>query len=104
VCFGELNDKTIKGLMYLSKFVSRFILKFIINYWSIYLCINIICLTLEKTNTWMILYAHWLMSSNKWTYILGIFCEDEIRVSKESGGLTKIKRGSFKKKLVILSN
>jgi hypothetical protein len=40
----------------------------------------------------MILYAHWLMSSNKWTYILGIFCEDEIDVSKESGGLTKIKR------------
>jgi hypothetical protein len=27
VCFGELNDKTIKGLMHLSKFVSRFILK-----------------------------------------------------------------------------
>jgi hypothetical protein len=45
----------------------------------------------------MIPYAHWLMSSNKWTYILGIFCEDEIHVSKESGGLTKIKRESFKK-------
>jgi hypothetical protein len=27
VCFGELNDKMIKGLMYLSKFMSRFILK-----------------------------------------------------------------------------
>jgi hypothetical protein len=39
------------------------------------------------------------MSSNKWTYILRIFCEDEIHVSKESGGLTKIKRGSFKKKV-----
>jgi hypothetical protein len=26
VDFGELNDKTIKGLMYLSKFVSRFTL------------------------------------------------------------------------------
>jgi hypothetical protein len=65
---------------------------------------NIICLTLEKTNTWIILYAQRLMSSNKWTYILGIFCEDEIHVSKESGGLTKIKRGSFKKKLVILSS
>jgi hypothetical protein len=25
VDFGELNDKTIKGLMYLSKFVSRII-------------------------------------------------------------------------------
>jgi hypothetical protein len=44
----------------------------------------------------MILYAKWLMSSNKWTYILEIFCEDEIHVSKESGSLTKIKRGSFK--------
>jgi hypothetical protein len=65
---------------------------------------NIICLILEKTNTWMILYAQRLMSSNKWTYILGIFCEDEIHVSKESGGLTKIKRGSFKRKLVILSS
>jgi hypothetical protein len=51
--------------MYLSKFVSRFILKFIRNYWSIYLRMNIICLTLEKTNTWMILYAQTLMSSNK---------------------------------------
>jgi hypothetical protein len=39
------------------------------------------------------------MSRNKWTYILGIFREVEIHVSKESGGLTKIKRGSFKKKL-----
>jgi hypothetical protein len=65
---------------------------------------NVICLTLEKTNTWMILYAQRLMSSNKWTYILGIFCEDEIHVSKESGGLTKIKRGSFKRKLVIPSS
>jgi hypothetical protein len=35
--FGELNDKMIKGLIYLSKFVSRFILKLISNYWSIYL-------------------------------------------------------------------
>jgi hypothetical protein len=26
VDFGELNDKTIKGLLYLKKFVSRFIL------------------------------------------------------------------------------
>jgi hypothetical protein len=52
----------------------------------------------------MILHAQRLMSSNKWTYILGIFCEDEIHVSKESGGLTKIKRGSFKRKLVILSS
>jgi hypothetical protein len=65
---------------------------------------NIICLTLEKTNTWMILYAHWLMSINKWTYILEIFCEDRIHVSKESGGLTKIKGESFRKKLVILSS
>jgi hypothetical protein len=32
VDFGELNDKAIKRLMYLSKFVSRFILKFISNY------------------------------------------------------------------------
>jgi hypothetical protein len=59
---------------------------------------------LEKTKAWMILYAHWLMSSNKWTYILGIFCEDEIHVSKESGGLTKIKKGITQKKLVILSS
>jgi hypothetical protein len=34
-------------------------------------------------------YAHWLMSSNKWIYILGIFFEDELRVSKECGSLTK---------------
>jgi hypothetical protein len=32
VGFGELNDKTIKGLIYLSKFVSRFIYIFISNY------------------------------------------------------------------------
>jgi hypothetical protein len=44
------------------------------------------------------------MSSNKWTYILEIFCEVEIHVYKESGVLTKIKGGSFKKKLVILSS
>jgi hypothetical protein len=35
--------------------------------------------------------ANWLMSSNKGIYILGIFCEDELHVSKECGSLTKIK-------------
>jgi hypothetical protein len=44
------------------------------------------------------------MSSNKWTYVLEIFGKVEIHASKESGGLTKIKRGSFKKKLEILSS
>jgi hypothetical protein len=64
---------------------------------------NIIWLTLEKTNTWMTPYAHWLMTSNKWIYISGIFCEDEIHVFKESGGLTNIKRRSYIEKLIILS-
>jgi hypothetical protein len=27
-------------------------------------------------------YAHGLMSSNTWIYILGIFCEDELHVSR----------------------
>jgi hypothetical protein len=47
----------------------------------------------------MILYAQRLMSSNKWTYILGMFCEDEIHDSKESGGLTKIKKGIIQKEV-----
>jgi hypothetical protein len=47
----------------------------------------------------MILYAHWLMSSNKWTYILEIFCKVEMLVSKESGGLTKIKKGIIQKEV-----
>jgi hypothetical protein len=38
-------------------------------------------------------YAHWLMSSNKWIYILGIFWEDKLHVSKESDSLTKNKKG-----------
>jgi hypothetical protein len=49
-------------------------------------------------------YAHWLMSSNEWIYIMGIFCEDELHVSKECGSLTKNKKGSYKDKLVILSS
>jgi hypothetical protein len=32
VDFGELNGKTIKGLIYLSEFVSRFIYIFMNNY------------------------------------------------------------------------
>jgi hypothetical protein len=55
VDFGELNDKAIKGIMYLSKIVSGFIYIFISNYWSIYLWMNNTWLTLEKTNIWMIL-------------------------------------------------
>jgi hypothetical protein len=47
----------------------------------------------------MILYAHWLISSNKWTYILEIFCEVEIHASKESGGLTKNKKGIIQKEV-----
>jgi hypothetical protein len=47
----------------------------------------------------MILYAHWLMSSNKWTYILEIFCEVVILVSKKSGGLTKIKKGIIQREV-----
>jgi hypothetical protein len=47
----------------------------------------------------MILYARWLMSSNKWTYILEIFCKVEIHASKESGGLTKIKKGIIQKEV-----
>jgi hypothetical protein len=39
------------------------------------------------------------MSSNKWTYILGISCKVEILVSKESGGLTKIKKGIIQKEV-----
>jgi hypothetical protein len=38
-------------------------------------------------------HAHWLMSSNKWIYILRIFCEDELHISKESDSLTKNKKG-----------
>jgi hypothetical protein len=39
------------------------------------------------------------MSSNKWTYILGIFCEDELHVSKESGSLTKNEKGIIQRKV-----
>jgi hypothetical protein len=42
-------------------------------------------------------YANWLMSSNNWIYILGIFCEDELHVSKECGSLTKNKRDHRKR-------
>jgi hypothetical protein len=31
------------------------------------------------------------MSSNKWIYILGIFCKAELHVSKDCGSLTKNK-------------
>jgi hypothetical protein len=66
VDFGELNDKTIKGLMYLSKNMSMcFICIFISNHWSIYLWMNIVWLTLEKTNIWMILMHKRQISSNK---------------------------------------
>jgi hypothetical protein len=44
-------------------------------------------------------YAHWLMSSIKWIYILGIFCEDELHVSKESGSLTKNKKGIIQREV-----
>jgi hypothetical protein len=49
-------------------------------------------------------YAHWLMSNNRWIYILGMFCEVALHVSKECGSLTKNIKGSFKKMLVILSS
>jgi hypothetical protein len=55
VDFGELKDKAIKELIYLCKIVSRFFYIFMSNYWSIYLWLNIIWLTLKKTNIWMIL-------------------------------------------------
>jgi hypothetical protein len=42
------------------------------------------------------------MSSNKWIYILGIFCEDELHVSKESGSLTKNKKGIIQREVGIL--
>jgi hypothetical protein len=55
VDFGELNDKAIKELMYLSKIVSRFYL-YIHEQLSKYLfMVNIIWLTLTKTNIWKIL-------------------------------------------------
>jgi hypothetical protein len=60
---------------------------------------NIIWLTLEKTNTWMIPYAHWSMSSNKWIYILGIYCEDKLHVSKESDSLIKNKEGIIQREV-----
>jgi hypothetical protein len=44
-------------------------------------------------------YAHWLMSSNKWIYILGIFWEDKLHVSKESGSLTKYKKGIIQREV-----
>jgi hypothetical protein len=50
VDFGELNDKVIKGLTYFPKFVSRFYYVFMSYYWYIYWWLNIIWLTLEKTN------------------------------------------------------
>jgi hypothetical protein len=55
VDFGELSDKAIKVLTYLSKIVSNFLYILMSNYWSIYLWLNIIWLTLTKSNTWMIL-------------------------------------------------
>jgi hypothetical protein len=55
VDFGELNDKAIKELMYLSKIVSRFYL-YIHEQLSKYLfMMNIIWLTLTKKNIWKIL-------------------------------------------------
>jgi hypothetical protein len=44
-------------------------------------------------------YAHWLMSSNEWIYILGIFCEDELHVSMECGSLTKNKKGIIQREV-----
>jgi hypothetical protein len=55
VDFGELSDKAIKVLTYLSKIVSNFLYILMSNYRSIYLWLNIIWLTLTKSNTWMIL-------------------------------------------------
>jgi hypothetical protein len=55
VDFGDLNDKAIKGLMYLSKIVSKFYL-YIHEQLLKYLFMDgYLWLTLEKTNIWMIL-------------------------------------------------
>jgi hypothetical protein len=104
VDFGELNDKTITGLMYLSKFVSRF-------YFDIheqlleYLFLDEYYMAHIGEDKYVIdPYANWLMSSNECIYILEIFHEDELHVSKECGSLTKNKKGSYKEKLVILSS
>jgi hypothetical protein len=65
---------------------------------------NIIWLTSEDKFAVNDPYAHWLMSINECIYMLEIFCEDELHVSKECGSLTKNKKGSYKEKLVILSS
>jgi hypothetical protein len=39
------------------------------------------------------------MSSNKLIYILGIICEDKLHISKESGSLTKNKRGIIQREV-----
>jgi hypothetical protein len=59
---------------------------------------DIIWITMIKGKQVCDLYANWLISSNKGIYILGIFCEDELHVSKECGSLTKNKRDHTKKK------
>jgi hypothetical protein len=99
--FDELNGKTIKGLMYLSMFVSRFYLD-IHDQIMKYLFLDEYYMAHIGEDKYMNdPYAHWLMSSNEWIYILEIFCEDELHVSKECEILTK--RGSYKEELVILS-
>jgi hypothetical protein len=43
-------------------------------------------------------YANWLISNNKWIYLLGIFCKDELLVSKDCDSFTKNRRGHKKRK------
>jgi hypothetical protein len=50
---------------------------------------DIIWLTLIEDQQVCDPYANWLMSRNKWIYILGIFCKDKFHVSKDCGSLAK---------------
>jgi hypothetical protein len=58
---------------------------------------DIIWLTLIKGKQVCDPCTNWLMSSNEWVYILGIFYEDELHVSKECGSLTKNNRDHTKR-------
>jgi hypothetical protein len=55
VDFGELNDKAIKGLMYLSKIVSRFYIHIHEQLLKYLFMDEYYMAHLEKTNIWMIL-------------------------------------------------
>jgi hypothetical protein len=73
VDFGELNDKKIKGLMYLSKFVSMFYLDIheqLLEYLFLY---EYYMAHIEEDKYVIDPYANWSMSSNEWIYILGYF-------------------------------